>query len=409
MKALQFTVSVPRYLFGKAMGAIAAEGFLSTLGPLQYREVPEPQLLGPDWVKIRTRYGGICGSDLGLVRLHSSPSLSPFGGQVFTIGHEQVGTIVERGENVTEFQVGQRVTADPVLPCPTRGIDPPCRYCQAGEWSRCEHFADGDLGPGLLIGDCADTGGSWSPYYLAHRFQLFAVPDEVSDECAILTDALAVALHPVARTLPGDGETALVVGAGTIGICTVAALRALGSRARIVVLARYRFQGELAGQYGADEVVYTAAGDAYARVAELTGARLYRPVLGKRVMIGGADVVYECVGSDESIDDALRFARAGGRVVILGLASRTKKVDWTPIWSRELRVEGTFATASNEVYQGQTVRPYALALRFMAEGGLDLAPLLTHTFRLEEYPRALSTAMHKGQNRLLKAAFVFDR
>jgi len=406
MKAVQFLISVPRYVFGLIGGKISPTAFTSRFSCVQYREVPEPELLGPDWVKIKTRYGVICGSDLGMIKLHDSPSLSPFGAEVFTIGHEQVGTIVEVGENVTGFKVGQRVTVDPLLPCPTRGIESPCPHCQAEEWSRCENWAEGGL-PGLELGNNADTGGSWSPYFLAHQFQLFAVPDTVSDENAALVDAFCSALHAVMRSFPQDGDTVLVIGGGVIGICVVAALRVLESKARILVLAKYPFQGEWAEHYGADEVICLGRGDYYQRVAELTSGRLYKPILGKRAMVGGADVVYECVGADDTTDDALRFTRAGGRLALVGLIAQTKKVDWTPVWFKELTVVGTLAS-STETYRGQRKRCYQLALDWMAEGKLDLNPLLTHTFRLEEYRKALTTAMHKGRTGYVKGAFVFD-
>lgn len=95
---------------------------------------------------------------------------------------------------------------------------------------------------------------------MAHRSQLFHVPDDVSDENAIMVDAFCSTLHPVIRNLPCDQDMVLIIGAGTISICTLAALRALDSRARVIVLARYPFQGQLAWRYGADEVIYLDKG-----------------------------------------------------------------------------------------------------------------------------------------------------
>lgn len=231
MEALQFTFTIPRYIFGLVLGPLHSPAYYSRLSCVQLRQVAEPELLGPDWVAIRTRYGGICGSDLGgLIRLHWSPMLTPFGSYPFTIGHEQVGVIAEAGQGVSDFAVGQRVVVDPVLPCPVRGIDPPCPACQAGEWSRCRNFAEGTISPGILLGSCADTGGSWSPRFLAHRFQLFALPDNVSDENALLIEPFTTALHAVIRCLPLDSDTVLVAGAGVLGIRAVSALRCLGSR-----------------------------------------------------------------------------------------------------------------------------------------------------------------------------------
>ncbi len=407
MKALRFEISVPRYLLDKALGPLFPAIYTGPLSMLRYAEVPEPALPGPQWVRIRTRYAGICGSDLHQIHLDDSPYVTPFASPSFIMGHENVGVVAEVGAAVDDFSVGDRVIADPVLACPARGIEPPCRSCREGQYPRCESFAEGSLSPGVIIGSCSDTGGSWSPAFVAHRFQLFRIPDGVSDENAALVDAFCSSLHPVMRVFPRDDETVLVLGAGVIGIGVVAALRVLGSRARVVVLAQHRFQGETARRYGADEVVYTRDGDPYAALAGALGARLYRPALGKRAVVGGADVVYECVGRDETVDDALRFTRAGGRMALVGLVGTTSKVDWTPLWFKELTVVGT-NSSSTEEYLGERIRGYRLALDWMAAGKLDLSPLLTHTFPLEEYRRAIAVTTHKARHKVIKSAFFFS-
>jgi len=408
MRAIQFVVSVPRYVFTLIAGRLYRPAFYGPLSLVQYREVPEPRLPGPDWAKVKVRYGGICASDVGMVRLTDSPSLSPFGSERFTIGHENMGTLVEVGEQVEGFTVGDRVVADPLLTCAARGIAPPCKSCQEGQFPRCENIAEGTLSRGLQIGACADTGGSWSSYFVAHRSQLFHVPDDVSDEDAIMVDAFCSTLHPVIRNLPCDGDTVLIIGAGTISICALAALRALDSRARVIVLAKYPFQGEVARRYGADEVIYLdKGGKYYTAIAELVGGKLFQPILGKPVMIGGADVTYECVGSEVSVRDAMWFTRAGGTIVQIGLLGPMGKTDWTPLWFKELTVVGTVCS-STEDYQGQRIRCYQLALDFMAQGKVDLASLLTHTFRLDDYRRALAMYMNKSRHRLVHSAFAIE-
>jgi L-iditol 2-dehydrogenase len=407
MKAVQLVVNIPRYVLTKAIGAVYPPVFWGPLAMLRYREVPEPVLLGPRWVKIKTRYGGLCGSDMSTILLEDSPALSAFVSPSFTLGHENMGIIEEVGHQVEGFAPGDRVVAEPLLPCATRGIEEPCEFCQQGEFSLCQNLTEGSLAPGLSIGSCDKTGGSWSPTYVAHQSQLFPVPESVSDENAILVEPFAVALHAVMRNLPDDGDTVLILGSGTIGLCTVAALRALESGARVIVLAKHPFQGEMARRLGADEVIYLHKGDTFQVVAEATGGSLVKPVLGKRVMVGGADVVYECVGSESSLDDALRFTRSGGTMVLMGLAAIPKGVDWTPIWLNELRVRGS-VWCGTETFQGQRVRTYELALKWMAEGKLDLAPLVTHRFRLDDYRKALAVSASKGRHRVIKSVFVFD-
>ncbi|MEW5932568.1 MAG: alcohol dehydrogenase catalytic domain-containing protein [Bacillota bacterium] len=406
VEALQFVDSVPRWVVSKALGGLWKGVFWSPLACLRYRQVPEPTLPGPDWVKVKTRYSGICGSDMNLILLHDSPSTSPFASFPFTIGHENVGTVAEAGAHVTGFRVGDRVVVDPMLPCEVRGISPRCRLCERGDHSICENFTRGNLSPGMLTGSCRDTGGGWSPYFLAHRSQLLHVPDNVTDEQAVLVDPFASSLHALMRHFPAPDQTSLVVGAGVIGLGVVAGLRALGHRGRIVVLARHGFQADLARQYGADEVVRTGPGYVN-RMADALGTRALKTMIGKPVLENGADVVYECVGSSGSIDDALRFGGRGGKVVLVGLASVPRSVDWSFIWLKELQVVGSFCYSTEE-YRGARVRTYAVALDLMARGEVDLSPLLTHRFRLREYRKAFQTLTDKKNSRVVKAAFVFD-
>jgi threonine dehydrogenase-like Zn-dependent dehydrogenase len=187
----------------------------------------------------------------------------------------------------------------------------------------------------------------------------------------------------------------------------VIALRLSGSQARVIVVAKYPFQAQMEKQYGADEVVLIGEGDSYKSVASRNSGKLYQPAMGKRVLVGGADIVYECVGNDGSIDDSLRLARSGGTVVLIGLASIPKGVDWTPIWLNELLIKGSF-WCSTEYVDQRPVRTYQMALDWMSEGKLDIASMVTHRFRLEDYKEALTVTSNRGKNQVIKSVFVFD-
>ncbi|HXF82812.1 MAG TPA: alcohol dehydrogenase catalytic domain-containing protein [bacterium] len=405
MKALTFDPTIPRFVATKALARLRRQAVWGPLAPLQLREVPPPPLPGPDWVRVAVRLGGICGTDLHTIHLDSSPALSALTSFPFVLGHENVGTVAEVGRSVAEVAVGQRVTVEPTLPCAARGVQPPCASCAAGDYNLCLNVTAGHLSPGLVIGGCRDTGGSWAASFVAHRSQLFPVPEALSDEAALMAEPFACAVHPAVTYPPQDGDRVLVVGGGVIGQCVVAALRAAGSGARIIVLVKHPFQGEMARRLGADHVVRLRRGDGhYPDLAELLGSPLLRPMLGKRVLPGGADLTLECVGTARSLDDALRLTRPGGRVILLGLASIAARVDWTPVWLKELQVTGSYVYRW-ERWQGRRVRTMALALEWMAAGRADLGRLVTHRFPLERYREALATAMGKAQSRAFKVAF----
>jgi threonine dehydrogenase-like Zn-dependent dehydrogenase len=406
MKAIQFAATIPRYALGLAGQKVSPAVLWSGLSCTGMHEVSEPQLPNEEWVKIKTRYGGICGTDIGTIHLHTSPYLSPFSSFPFTFGHENMGTIAEVGARAGDFKVGERVVVDPMLWCKPRGFQDLCRFCARGETNLCERFREGTLAPGVETGFCRDTGGSWSEYYLAHTVQVYRVPDNVRDENAALVEPFSIGLHAALQYPPRDDETVLIIGAGVIGLLTLAALRATGSKATIWMVARYGFQADAARRLGASDVI-DGKGDFSADVARRTGGEMLKPIIGKRVMSkGGADVTYECVGNDDSIDDALRLTRSRGRVVLVGVPGITKDVDWTPIFSKELEVLASYNSNHVEPYQGEKRPAFEIALELM-QNGLDLSWLVTHKFRLDEYAHAFALLEKRGASKVIKALFEF--
>ncbi len=368
-------------------------------------EIDIPPLPGSDWVLIQTRYGGICGSDMGMVTAAASLYYEPMISMPLTLGHENVGYISKIGGAVSDWQVGERVVVEPLLWCRPRGFEQLCRYCAAGEINRCERFTDGALTPGMYTGTCSQTGGSWSPYFTAHETQLYRVPDNVSNENALLVEPFACAIHAVISEIPSEKETVLIIGAGTIGLLTLAALRQLGCESTIMISARYPFQAEAARKLGADFVISERS--AYTRVAAQTGARVFTPPFGKEVIRGGPDVTYECAGTDSAIDDALRLTRTGGRVVLLGLPGIGKGIDWSALFAQELKVSGSFLYHHTEEYEGEKRSTFALALEQLGHD-LDLSCLVTHKFELSKYKEALGQVSKREDNHIIKAVFAFD-
>ena len=404
MKALQMTDSIPRYALSKGLAQLRNNAFWGPLGCMRYRDVDPPTLPTPEWLRVRTTYGGICGSDISTITLHASTTTSVFTSFPFTFGHENAGVISDLGPATPDgFEVGQRVVVDPLLSYEQRGLDNPdgipANLCQA--------FDLGDIAPGLLTGFCRDTGGSWSEEFVAHPSQIVPVPDNVSDEEAVLAEPFAVSLHAVLQNMPDDEDTVLVISGGVIGLCTIAALRGLGSKASIVTVARYPFQAEQAQRLGADVVLGKTRGAALEqKLIETFDARSLKPVLGPNLIVGGADVIFDCVGSPSSFEQAIRFAGPGGTVVLIGLAGKLDGIDWTPVWLNELTIRGAF-TYAVEKWRGEKISTMELAVRLMAEKQVDIGGLVTHRFQLDDYATALETVTSKGDSGVIKAVFDF--
>ncbi|MCI0477304.1 MAG: zinc-binding dehydrogenase, partial [Anaerolineales bacterium] len=358
------------------------------------------------WVKIKTRYGGICGTDTGTIHLHTSPYMSPWSSFPFTFGHENFGTIAQVGAHAGDFKIGERVVVEPMLWCKPRGFQDLCRFCARGETNLCERLREGSIAPGVGTGFCRDTGGSWSEQYAAHASQVFRVPGNVNDENAVLVEPFAIGLHAALQFPPRDDDTVLIMGAGIIGLLTLAALRQTGCTAKIWVVARYPFQADAARKLGVSEII-DGKQDYSAEIAKRTGGEMLKPIIGKRVLSGGGvDVTYECVGTDDSIDDTLRLTRTRGRVVIVGVPGIPKTVDWTPIFAKELDVVGAYNSNHAEPYRGEKRGAFDLALELM-QNGLDLSWLVTHKFKLAQYGEALALLEKRSASKVIKAVFEF--
>lgn len=372
MKAVRYHLSIPRYLLQRALGRRwPALYYRAPFSCLRLDEIAPPALPGPGWGRIRPRLAGICGTDMGTITGKNSPSLSPFVSFPAVLGHEVVGELVEVGSGAATagpLQVGRRVVIDPALPCHARELTPACPACQRGETYLCERTADGRFAPGMILGFCRDLPGAWAEEMVAPLDQMFDVPDELSDEQAVLVEPLSVAIRAVLRGWPKTpGERILVMGAGTIGLSLVAALRLLGAASHVTVTARYGFQEEMAYRLGADKV-YRGREAALAAARQEVGVRSYRPVLGPPVYTSGFDTIFDSIGSHATVDQALRLTRAGGRVVLVGAAGQLPTLDWTFVWSHELSIIGSCG------YGREHQLPDSVASWFAASPGQPVAP-----------------------------------
>jgi threonine dehydrogenase-like Zn-dependent dehydrogenase len=233
---------------------------------------------------------------------------------------------------------------------------------------------------------------------VAHRSQLHQVPDSMPDTRAVLVEPLACAIHAAVRARPEPGDSVLVVGAGTVGLLVVLALRAFTPAGPMLVAAKHPRQRELAGAFGATEVVEPARALGVLRRA----TRAYRlaPDRGAPFLLGGVDVALDCVGSKDSLDLALRGTRAGGRVVLTGMPA--SGADLAPVWFRELEVTGAYA-ASTERLPGGPRSTFDLALDLAMHAPLDGA--VGAVYPLSRWREAIDHALGAGRLGTMKVAF----
>jgi threonine dehydrogenase-like Zn-dependent dehydrogenase len=398
MKALVYYRSVPRYLLAKGLNRLWPRTFFGRLAPLRLQTV-EFAPPGPPWVVLRPRMCGICGSDLNLLKGVESLLLEPYASQPAVLGHEVVAEVLEPPPE-SAWRAGDRVVVEPILPCEVRGL-PPCPFCAAGQYNLCENFLKGDLPPGLTLGFTQRVGGGMAEMMAVHPSRLVRVPDHVPDEVAVLTDSMASALQPVLDHFPEDRHTVVVFGAGIIGQHLIRLLRALGSAARLVAVARYPFQAELAREGGADMVLSKPS---RAELGEAVGARLVPTTLGGGNLEGGADLFFDAVANRSSLQEGLLALRGRGTYVLVGTAATIGPADFSSLWFRELTLTGSAMYASS-IFRGKKVRTYEKAVELLARGDYPTRRLVSHLFRLDDYRQALQAAFDKRHHQSLKVVF----
>ena len=396
MKALVFSAERQRK---------AAPAYLPGLANLRLTDVPVPDLPDDNWVVVKSKIAGICGSDLGFLRWKSMPSAEPYFQLPIIPGHELFGEVEAVGRRVSTLRPGQRVSIDPSLGCRERGFRKQCPQCKDGNPGICEHLAEGRLKPGILIGTCPDTGGGWGEYFVAHSRRLFPVPDTIGDDEASLLEPFSVCLRAVLNNPPRKRERVVVIGAGTIGLMTIAALRAVEPSCRVACVAKYPFQAELAGALGADDVIDARHDDVMERVGALADTKVYKLSGGGAILAGGVRLVYDTVTSSLTLNQALRMVRGKGSLIVLGLAALPEGVDWTPVWMKEVSIVGSL-TYGAEVFQGKRADTFARAIELVARRRADLTPIQPHKYPLSQYRQALGQAARKKSSGAVKISFV---
>ncbi len=410
MRALAFKLSIAVYLLGRSLGRFSDGPVFGPAAGLRLIELAPCDLPGPDWVRLAVIASGICGTDISILTSEASPALEPFASFPALLGHEILARVVEVGPAVSRVVPGQRVAVDPLISCTVRGYSEAerCPSCASGKPATCARGTDegrlviGDklLGPGLTIGYHRDLPGGFSEEMVAHQSQLHPVDEGLSDKEAVLIEPLSVALHAVLAARPDPERAVLVIGSGPIALSTVWAVSALGHRGPLLVQVKRPREAALARELGASQAVEPGQPARAALLA--TGATARRPMVGPEVYGGGGfSTVFDCVGSRESLDQALRFGAAGGRVILLGCAGMIRHIDLTPLWQRELEVRG-FVGYGRERFEEQSLHTFEVTQELLRRRPGPVAELCTSSYPLERYREALVAARNRRRSGALK-------
>jgi threonine dehydrogenase-like Zn-dependent dehydrogenase len=368
-------------------------------------DLPEVNLINENWVKIKVKLGGICGTDLHLLALDISTVLSNFVSYPAILGHELVGSIVELGKNVDNFSIGERVAIEPILACEVRDLEP-CDSCKTDNINLCSNLDKGAISPGAYMGLCKDTGGGWGEFVVAHKSQLFKIPESVSYEEAVITEPLATALHGIFKKLPEEHENCVVIGCGTIGLATITLLKVF-SKANVIAIAKYPFQSELAKKLGADDVYLMKRDMHIKKIGRKLGAKIKSPMMEDVILLGGGvDLAIDTVGNTSSLSNAIRLIKYKGTIILVGVPAMMA-IDWTPLIAKETTIIPSMAY-SYDIINGKKQRTFQAALDLISSGRVSVKEFLTHRYSIDQYKEALEITTNKKEHDVIKTAFTFE-
>ena len=332
---------------------------LNEPGKLTLAEVPLPEC-PPDAVLVRVATCGICCSDVHGYDGSSGRRIPPL-----VMGHEAAGTIVAIGAAVSGFAVGDRVTFDSTISCGR------CPYCQRGEVNLCDHRQ-------VLGVSCGDyrRHGAFAEFVAVPARILYRLPDELPFEHAALIEAVSIAVHAVRRSQAQQGETALVVGAGMIGLLVIQVLRHVGCE-RIFAVDLDETRLALAREAGADRLILSTP-EAKEQILSQTNGQ-------------GVDRAFEVVGFTPTVELAIAAVRKGGAVTLVGNLALQVALPLQTVVTRELTLYGTCASSGE----------YPECIELLTRGAVKVAPLISAQVPLEEGP-AWFTRLHNREPGLMK-------
>jgi 2-desacetyl-2-hydroxyethyl bacteriochlorophyllide A dehydrogenase len=312
---------------------------------VEQADVPAP---GPNEALVRTLAAGVCGSDL-----HAAHGRHPFVSLPYRPGHEVVGIVEAVGAEATGAVPGQRVIVQPFLPCWT------CKMCTSGRENLCEN---------LQFFGCGYPQGGMADHFTLPANRLFPVPDDLDDLSAALIEPLSTPVHAIRLAGEVTGRSVAVLGAGTIGLFTLAVLRAHGA-GKVVSSDPNPGKRARAAALGADVTIDARTPDVAGQV---------RTALG-----GSADIVFDCVGIQSSMDQAIAIADKGGTVVVVGVPASEVTVPLPIVQDHQIRIQGS-ATYLPEDYLEST--------DLLSRGAVKTADFVTATRPLAQVAEAFELA-----------------
>ena len=314
-------------------------------GVVVMKEVPFP-VPQPGFARVKVAAAAVCATDLEVLtgRIPANYPLTP--------GHEWSGVVDAVGSSEDEHWIGKRVIGSNDVVCLK------CDACRSGNWRYCKDFEE--------IGFKRD--GAYAEYIIVPAYGLCELADHVSFEEAALCEPLGVALGTLEKAKAKFAETCLIVGAGSIGLCMLAVAKAMGMR-RIVVCATSKKRLGIAEEMGAYATIATSECDLEEEM--------------KKIHPGGTDVVIDATGIESCIQQCLRLAKKGGRVLLAGYG-RGKIMN--------IRVDDVHINNLQVIGAGKKWNMHKLAATLMADGIIDLKPLVTNVMLLDNYQEALEMA-----------------
>lgn len=398
MKAIQLEKSYAKFAGALVANKLRGHGSSMSSMPLRLSELNEFSLPGDEWTYIYPIMSGICGSDIKTIQAKSSRMLEHLVSFPFVPGHE---TVAIRADN------NKRVVVESLLSCKALNIDS-CEFCKQDLIDKCQCQEFSSIAPGLQIGFTKDIPGGWSEFSMAHSDQLYEIPDDMSDEDAVLVEPMACAIHGVLKIQRemlntfNDIPLVAVIGAGTLGLCTTAALRHFYKDSiKILTSTKYPYQRKLAKICGSD--YHSNTQNYLTTVRHLTGSFITGPALTY-----GADVVIDCVGSKESLHAAITTVKPGGQIVLTGMPSKAN-LDLSLLWQRQITLTGayTYSTEVSHLNNANNAKTFELAINASKEMGLGR--LVSAKYSLDNYEAAIEHAIDAGKRDSTKIVFTNNK